>query len=438
MHLNRIFSVIFFFTIPLFFIQVSAQSRIWGTTTEGFESGSGGIFSISGDGKYFETHHNFGENPGHTPMYCDILHASDGKKYGMTVYGGPFDAGVIFQFDTSGNKYKAVHFFNKTNGAEPYGSLIQAKNGKFYGMTAFGGKHNHGVLFSYQPDSSKYKVLHHFKDTSSGKFPYGDLIQATNGSLYGMTSAGGVYNKGVIFSYNITKDTFIRRFSFNDTLGAEPAGTLTQVGGRFYGVTRQGGNNSGKGTIFSIDTINYKVTNYYSFGSSTGEHPMGKLIMANNGRLYGVAVAGGLSPGLYPGTSGSVFSIDTSSHTFAVIRQFSGIASIANPIGSLLKLPNGRLYGTCSYHINSPNRGGIFSIRPTSTYRVEKSFSISEPSSVASPLSVLAPGKLVGLSSRGGDHIGRGVIYTFDTSSKTVKHLIEFNTAFGGKIVTVF
>lgn len=414
-------------------LDVMSQSRLWGTTTAGFESGSGGIFSISADGKYFETIHYFGENPGYGPMFCDILHASDGKKYGMTVYGGPFDAGVIFQYDTAGNKYKAVHFFNKTNGAEPYGSLIQAKNGRFYGMTAFGGKYNQGVLFSYQPDSSSYKVLHHFKDTISGKNPYGDLIQATNGLLYGMTSAGGIYNKGVIFSYNIAKDTFIRRFSFNDTLGAEPTGTLTQVGGKFYGVTRQGGTNTGKGAIFSIDTSNYKVTRYYSFGSSTGESPMGKLVMANNGRLYGVASTGGQSPGLYPGTSGSVFSIDTSSHTFAVIKQFSGYASIVRPIGSLLKLSNGKLYGTCSDHINNPNQGGIFSIRTTSSYNMEKSFSNSEPASVASPLSVLAPGKLIGLAYRGGEHINRGVIYTFDTSSKAVKNLIEFNTAFGGK-----
>jgi uncharacterized repeat protein (TIGR03803 family) len=365
------------------------------------------------------------------PAYCDLLHVN-GKIYGMTPYGGPFDAGVIFQFDTAGNKYKVLHCFDKINGAYPYGSLMQAKNGKFYGMTTNGGKYDDGVLFSYSLDSAVFKVLHHFKDSSTGANPSGDLIQATNGLLYGMTSSGGIYNKGVIFSYHIGSSKFTTRYNFNDTNGAEPRGTLTQVGGRLYGVTRTGGNNTGKGAIFSIDTTKYKITLHNSFGGQNGESPMGKLIMANNGRLYGVCVAGGVTPGLYPGTSGLVFSIDTATHTFSVIRHFSGIASLANPIGSLVKLGNGRLFGTCSYHINSPYKGGVFSIRPTSSYRVEKSFTNDEPASVMAPMSILTTGKLIGLSQYGGQYINRGLIYTYDTATKAVKNLLEFSTGIGG------
>lgn len=424
--------ILFAAPVLLCFSDLKAQSKIWGSTYGGFKSGIGGIFSISADGKFYEAHHHYGENPGSRPGYCDLLHASNGKIYGTTTLGGTFDLGVIFQFDTSGNQYKMLYAFDRTSGALPYGGLIQARNGKFYGMTSEGGKYNQGVLYSFQTDSGTYRVLHHFKDTASGGTPYGELIQASNGLLYGMCSRGGVYNKGVVFSYHIDKNQFVRRFSFNDTLGAEPMGSLTQAGNRLYGVTRIGGTNTGKGAIFSIDTSTYKVTRHYSFGGQNGENPMGRLVMANNGRLYGVTVTGGITPGLYPGTAGVVFAIDTSTHNVSIIRQFSGIASLTNPVASLVKIRSGKLFGVCTYHINSPNKGGIFSIRPTSNYQAEKSFVNDEPSGVTSPLSVLTPRKLIGLGQYGGVYINRGVIYTYDTATKAVNNLIELSTAYGG------
>jgi uncharacterized repeat protein (TIGR03803 family) len=436
MFLNRFFSILIFFIPTFTSCNLLAQSRLWGTTTVGFESGIGGIFSVSIDGKFYEANHHFGENPGSKPTYCDILHASDGKLYGMTTYGGTFDAGVIFQLDTAGYKYKAIFVFNKKNGAEPYGSLIQARDGKFYGMTLKGGLYNQGVLFIYHPDSATFRVLHHFKDTASGNWPYGDLIQASNGLLYGMTSSGGIYNKGVIFSYNPVKDTFIKRFNFNDTLGSAPRGSLTQVRGKLYGVTQYGGTNTGRGAIFSIDTSTYKVTRHYSFGSQTGEYPIGKLIMASNGRLYGVATAGGLMGGGYSGDWGTVFSIDTAKHTFAVIRQFGtagSTGSLKNPIGSLVKLGNGKLYGSCYTNSNYPYQGGIYSIQSTSNYKMEKTFTLDDPAIILSPLSVLSKGNLIGMANSGGNYMKNGGIYTFDTSAKTVKNLIEFNTFNGGK-----
>ncbi|MCB9252119.1 MAG: hypothetical protein H6605_06600 [Flavobacteriales bacterium] len=434
--LKRMFSKkpaapILFFLILLFSADVSAQSSLWGTTPLGFESGSGGIFSLSLDGKLKRSHHSFGENPGSRPQYCDLLHAKDGKFYGTATYGGPFDLGVIFQYDTAGNKYKAVHFFNGQNGGEPYGSLYQTKDGKCYGMTSKGGKYDHGVLYRFSPDSASFIVLHHFKDTSSGRSPYGDLIMAENKLFYGMTYSGGIYNKGVIFSYNVNKDSFAKIYDFNDTNGANPTGTLTQVGSRLYGVASQGGTNSKTGSIFSIDTATHKVSLYYSFGNSTGENPKGKLVMASNGRLYGIATNGGLTPGTMKGYSGTVFSIDTSKHNFSVIKQWSGYVTLANPVGSLLRLGN-KLYGTCSYDGHSPNQGGVFTIIPTSTYNLETSFKYGEPSRVYSPLSNLSNGKLIGLSSGGGVHINRGMIYTFDTSSGKINNLLEFNTSYGG------
>ena len=68
--------------------------------------------------------------------YGSLMQASDGKLYGMTTNGGSSsDNGVIFSFDPSSSTYTKLKDFDNTNGANPYGSLMQASDGKLYGMT---------------------------------------------------------------------------------------------------------------------------------------------------------------------------------------------------------------------------------------------------------------------------------------------------------------
>ena len=40
------------------------------------------------------------------------------------------------------------------NGSSPYGSLLEADDGKLYGMTSRGGSNNLGVLFFFDPVSA--------------------------------------------------------------------------------------------------------------------------------------------------------------------------------------------------------------------------------------------------------------------------------------------
>ena len=121
--------------------------------------------------------------------------------YGTTFNGGANDAGIIFSFDPATSTYLILYDFDNVNGARPSGSLIQAKDGKLYGMSSFGGALNAGVIFSFDPVTSVYSKLFDF-DNDNGANPSGSLLQTADGKMYGMTAQGGVEGLGVIFSFD--------------------------------------------------------------------------------------------------------------------------------------------------------------------------------------------------------------------------------------------
>ena len=84
---------------------------------------------------------------------------------------------------------KTLHSFDLADGAYPYGGLVQAKNGDFYGTTSYGGTFsNNGTLFIITP-RGRLTTLHNF-DGADGSGPNASLIQATDGNLYGTTQVG--------------------------------------------------------------------------------------------------------------------------------------------------------------------------------------------------------------------------------------------------------
>src|SRR5215218_4665149 len=123
---------------------------------------------------------------------CNLAAQAQPTFYGMTAEGGSHSLGTIFSINPSTGSFQNLWNFDSTNGATPTGRLLQASNGKLYGLTSLGGFHNMGVLFSYDTATATYTKLLDF-DTTFGAYPLGSLIQASNGALYGMTSQGGVY-----------------------------------------------------------------------------------------------------------------------------------------------------------------------------------------------------------------------------------------------------
>jgi uncharacterized repeat protein (TIGR03803 family) len=190
---------------------------------------------------------------------------------------------------------------------------VQGKDGNFYGTTYFGGATNSGTVFKFSK-ADTMTVLHSFVETSHGDYPDGSflqgaLVQGTDGNLYGTATQGGVFPGGYGTLFKITpKGGFTSLYDFNPTtgsvLGYYPVGGLIQASdGNLYGTTEFGGPSSCNcGTAFQM-TVAGIVTQIAQFDdANTGRWPLSAVLQAADGNLF-VTNAEGPSIGSHdPGT----------------------------------------------------------------------------------------------------------------------------------------
>ena len=106
-----------------------------------------------------------------------------------------------------------------------------------------------------------------------------------------------------------------------------------------YGVTPSGGA-SESGTLFKFDYVNNTLQTKKNFDYySDGGNPVGKLLYASNGLLYGTTQAGGIYG------YGTLFEYDPSLDVFTKKADFD-ILTGAYSYGHLIQLPNGDIIGS--------------------------------------------------------------------------------------------
>ncbi len=118
-------------------------------------------------------------------------------------------------------------------------------------MTSSGGANNGGTIFSFEPTSQFYSVIHHFGSNDDGQNPVEGLSLGPDGFFYGVTKNGGIYGGGTLFKFDPTDNTSYEvLISFNNIGGRTPVGTLLLgPDNHFYGVTAKGGEH-GYGVVF--------------------------------------------------------------------------------------------------------------------------------------------------------------------------------------------
>jgi uncharacterized repeat protein (TIGR03803 family) len=285
-----------------------------------------------------------------------LLRTADGKLYGTSSQGGFAGQGSVFVLtpDGGGFTFDTLHEFNGVDGATPYSNLIQGTDGNLYGMTSRDGSTGRGTFFQITP-SGTLTTLHNFV-FPEGNYSHAGLIQATDGNIYGTAQFGGTFEYGTVFRISPSGSvTTLHSFS-NGADGRYPyAGLLQATDGNFYGTTQAGGP-SDSGTIFKM-TPSGTLTTLHNFSSSEGAHSQASLIQDSNGDLWGTTRDG---PGVFG--LGTVFKI-TLSGILTTLYSFS-FENGAFPYAGLIQGADGSFFGTTQS--GGPNgRGTVFRITST-------------------------------------------------------------------------
>lgn len=287
-----------------------------------------------------------------------LVQGTDGKFYGTTGYGGAHNAGTVFKIGTSGKLTTLYNFCAKTNcqdGSGPGAGLVLASDGNFYGTTAGGGTHSLGTVFKITT-AGKLTTLYSFcskTNCTDGSGPMVKLVQAKNGKLYGITSHGGTQsetwcssgsysNCGTIFNIT-TAGRLITLYNFcSEANCSDPApgiGLTLASDGNLYGADGGGGTSS-YGFIFRL-TPSGKFTNVYNFSCSQtcpdGFDPDSPLIQGSNGHLFGTMYGGGVN------FFGTVFEYSLAG-AFTTLYAFQDSTDGAYPAG-IAQDQSGDLYG---------------------------------------------------------------------------------------------
>jgi len=361
---------------------IRSGSTLYGFTAEGGSGGNGVIFSIGTNGSSFQVLQNFASGPdpfGHQPHH-GFLTLEGNTILRPILRGGADGQGTVFSIQTDGSAPTLNHTFTGSpttpaplgDGAQPHSGLLHGGGNTYYGMTAFGGASNGGVIFSYQSATQAVTTLYDFS-MSTGAQPHGQLVWDSTGTfLLGMTRFGGsgVANAksdnlapGVVFRFDPLSSTKEVLADFS-TIGGGPYlskhGILTLGSDAnattVYGLTAFGGAYD-KGAIFSMDETGGTPLLLHSFGDGTdGAEPYGSLVMGLDGLFYGTTRKGGAHD------DGTIFRIAQDGSSYEILDSFHAPTTGSEPIDNVTFSPDGQtLYGLAQF--GGPNGGGtIFAL----------------------------------------------------------------------------
>ncbi|MFT3682978.1 MAG: T9SS type A sorting domain-containing protein [Ferruginibacter sp.] len=399
----------------------NSDGFFYGMTYSGGTYGSGTIFKVSAGGAVTILRHLNNVPDGGSPL-GELIKGVDGNFYGVTSGGGTNTYGTVFKMTPAGVYTVLRHFNYATDGTNPKGHLVQGKDSAFYGITYGGGANGVGTIFKIT-STGTFTVLRHLNKTTDGGQSYSSLLEGTDGNLYGATYSGGTNSYGTIFK--ITKAgvfTVLRHLS-STTDGAYPQGDLIQAtDGAIYGSCYSGGS-KGNGTIFKITTAGVFTVLRHLTSSTDGGNPFGNLYQHTDGALYGLNRTGGTS------TSGTAYKITTGG-TFTILHSFVPATEGSTPNGGFTRGSDGNLYAMTNTG-GAYGFGTAFRMTTTGTVTVIAAFNGAKNGNT--PMESLVKGKdsaYYGTASIGGAY-GHGTIFKICAGVTTTLYSFNRNVTGG-------
>lgn len=167
------------------------------------------------------------------------------------------ETGYIFKYNAVTHSTEIVHLFETPYGREPQSGLVLHPNGKLYGTTTAGGNYGKGTIFEYNPTNNAFTVLYHFGVLGTdARNTVEKLIVLPDQKLFGVSSQGGMYNRGALYTYDINTGVYNRVFSFPYGTGIKPIGRLTLKFGKIWSAYQT------TDYFAKLYTINYDGSNF--------------------------------------------------------------------------------------------------------------------------------------------------------------------------------
>ena len=385
------------------------DGRLYGSTPLGGIANLGSLYRADRNGLELRFIHSFAGPEGASPS-ARLAQDATGRLFGTTQGGGSSDQGVVYSVLPDGSGFRVLKSFDASDPAarKPYGGCILARDGFLYGTTYEGGLHGGGTVFKLGTEGQGFSVLHDFGGLpADGLQPRGELIEGTDGMLYGTTEKGGAHTNGTVFALSKSGSAYkvLRSFSTVDGIGAQ-AGPIQGQDGRLYGTLYSGGPQGG-GVAYALETDGTAFTLIKAFAANEGYGFSASLTETSDGALYAVATFGGAQ------NVGGVFRFLEDGSDFRILKGFNAQAGDAyNAVAPVTAASDGKLYFTTPV-------GGAYAAGTLSKMSVDgtgfgilKSFSRTGTAATygRGELTGTTDGLIFGVTQNGGE-AGKGTVF---------------------------
>lgn len=198
-------------------LAVGTDGSIVGTTDTYGAHGFGTVFEVTAEGK-LQNLHSFAKYDtfGAGTNVNGVILGADGNFYGTTFGGGVGDRGTVYRVTPFGH-YATISNLDAAQGDEAESALVQGTDGNFYGTTYMGGTNIFGNIFQTTPSGTSTSVYGFCNGPGcpDGENPIAGLVQGTDGSFYGATTAGGNQSDcaggcGTLYTLSMGLGSFVR------------------------------------------------------------------------------------------------------------------------------------------------------------------------------------------------------------------------------------
>jgi uncharacterized repeat protein (TIGR03803 family) len=362
----------------------------------------------TGTAQTFTTIHTFTETDGSGPDAV-LVQGRDGQLYGTTAAGGTgtcspsSGCGTVFKVDSAGN-LTTLHNFTGADGLLPQG-VVLARDGNFYGTATNGGANGFGVIYRIT-SSGVFTQLYNFTGGLDGKNPSNQLLQASDGNLYGLTSTGlyrYIIGGGVTTIFTIPTDPIA---SITAPLIQSADGALYATFPYLY---TSFGSSCGSIVKFSLQGA---ILSEFDFSCNTliqGQYPYSAVVQATDGSLYGTTNSGGTSGEYY----GTAFKLNSSLKAFKVLHNYD-FASGRFCFAGLVQGTDGNLYGVTADGGAYPFPGVMYELTPSGIYTSFMTLPDHQEDWPNWSLIQHTDGKFYSTTESGGNATYYGTVYSFD------------------------